>query len=125
MRTTSDLREYLDAIDLCYFEGQLDDLGVDIRWMRARERVPRVGQYVRDYKMIEIARPLANLEVPTCYVMGVIYHECLHVVLGPEHDHHSHTFRMLEGRFLQIVQVYEWERENAHKAWPPAPKGLR
>lgn len=125
MRTTADLRECLEAIDVCYFEGQLDALGVDVRWMRARDKTTRVGKYWHDRKVIEIARVLAADLVPDYYVRFVIYHEALHAILGPEHDGHSQIFRLLEGRFLQIVDVFGWEEKFSTKAWPPTPKGLR
>lgn len=125
-RSSSDLREMLEALDLCYFAGQLEELGVDVRWMPARIRPgARVGQYWHDTKKIEVARPLASLEVPDFYVQGVIHHEAVHAILGPSHDKHSQIFRIMEGRFLYLAQVAEWERETHFRPWPTAPKGLR
>jgi hypothetical protein len=124
-RTTADLREYLDAIDLCYFKGQLDDMGVEIGWIPARGPRGRIGQYWHDRKRIELARELASFEVPLVVVMSVIFHESLHAVLGPDHDDHGEIFRLLEGRFLHHVEAHLWERDNITKPWPPAPKGLR
>lgn len=123
MRSTSDLREYLEAIDVCYFDSHLDDLGVEIRWMRARGGEPtRLGQYWFERKTIEIARHLADESIPRFYVMSVIHHEALHAVHGPEHDR---AFHLAERQFLFAFEVAQWERENASKPWPQAPKGLR
>jgi hypothetical protein len=123
-RSTADLREYLDAIDLCYFDGHMDDLGVDIRWMRARDpaSVPRLGCYWNESRLIEIARPLADESVPRQFVCRVIHHECLHAVHG---SWHSKPFEQAERLFLFHFEAAEWERLQAHIPWPAAPKGLR
>jgi len=124
MRDRSDLREYLDAIDLCYFGGACEDLGVEIRWMRARGGDPtRVGQYVIDSKTIEIARHLAHESIPLFFVLHVVHHEACHALFGADHD--SLAFRAHERQFVQMYESIEWERKTHNQPWPSAPKGLR
>lgn len=124
MRDSGDLRDYLEAVDLCYFEGALEDLGVEVRWMRARGGDPtRVGQYWPEAKMIEIARHLADESIPHFYVLHVIHHEACHALAGP--DHASPEFRALERQFVQTYEVADWERRTYGTPWPAAPKGLR
>jgi hypothetical protein len=112
VRTSSDLAEYLDAIDLVYFDGALEEMGVQIRWMRARGAGPptRVGQYDFERKTIEIARHLADESIPRFYVLSVVHHEGCH----------AH-----ERQFVQGYEVAAWERETHGTPWPAAPKGLR
>jgi hypothetical protein len=123
-RSSADLREYLDAIDLCYFDGHLEELDVSIGWMRARDQaIPtRIGQYDFERKRIEIARNLADESVPRFYVMQIIYHEALHAIYGAEHDR---KFQLAERQYLFTYEVGEWERNTAGVPWPAAPKGLR
>lgn len=123
-RTTADLREYLDAIDLCYFDGHLESMGVEIRWMRARgtrDGAPAtVGKFWPESRLIEIARVLAHVSVPRVYVMQVVHHEACHAVYGTEH---SPAFHAACRQFLHTYEAQEWER--AGTPWPPVPKGLR
>lgn len=128
-RDSGDLREYLEALDLCYFHGELEALGVQIRWMPARAANPqKLGHwYVQPAldeaeHVIEISRTLANRWVPDYYVLHIIFHEALHVVHGADHDK---VFSNAEKQFAYTYEVAEWEREHANHPWPPAPKGLR
>ena len=124
MRDSGDLREYLDAVDLCYFGGALEAAGVEIRWMRARGGDPtRVGQYWAETKTIEIARHLAHETIPLFYVLHVIHHEACHALFGPEHD--APEFRLHERQFVHTYEVADWERRTYAQPWPAAPKGLR
>jgi hypothetical protein len=125
VRTSSDLAEYLDAIDLVYFDGALEEMGVQIRWMRARGAGPptRVGQYDFERKTIEIARHLADESIPRFYVLSVVHHEGCHALFGA--DHESLAFRAHERQFVQGYEVAAWERETHGTPWPAAPKGLR
>lgn len=119
-RTSADLREYLDAIDVCYFGGALDDLSVSIKWMRTQEQVTRVGQYLPGARKIEIARVLACPEVPMAYVLHVIHHEACHAIVSLEHDA---AFHAAASRFALTHEAWEWERRNL--PWPTPPRGLR
>lgn len=124
MRSTSDLQEYLEAVDLCYFGGELEENGVEIRWMRARGGDPtRVGQFDFERNLIEIARHLAHESIPLFYVLHVVHHEACHALYGPDHD--SPQFRAHERQFVHTYEVAEWERKTFGQPWPAAPKGLR
>lgn len=123
MRDSADLREYLEAIDLCYFDGALEELGVKVKWDRSRSKQPaRVGFYWEDTRVIEIARVLADESIPRFYVLYVIFHEALHAVYGKEH---TKIFKQAEKQFAYTFEVGEWECKNTDQAWPDPPKGLR
>lgn len=120
MRTTADLREYLEAIDLCYFAGELD---CSIGWMRPHKAFTRVAQYDFERCRIEVSRTLAYLWVPTVYVLQTVHHEAIHAELGPEHNE---WFRARERLFAHTYDAFLWERENAPKLRDAlCPKGLR
>jgi len=120
-RTTADLREYLEAIDLCYFDQHLSELGVQIRWMRARsDAAARVGCYRIEEKTIEVARDLAHASVPRVFVMQTIHHEACHAIYGANH---GPAFHRACRQFLFAYEAFEWERTGGH--WPAPPKGLR
>jgi hypothetical protein len=126
VRDSGDLREYLDAVDLVYFWGALEEAGVQIRWMRARGGDPtRVGLYWPDTRTIEIARHLADEAVPLFYVLHVVHHEACHALFGV--DHEAAMFRLHERQFLHTYEAAEWERQiyEGRRTWPAAPKGLR
>ena len=122
-RTTADLREYLHAVDLAYFDGHLEELGVEIRWMRCRDRSApkRVGTYQADKALIEIARHLAVRTIPRFYVMYVVFHEACHAVYDP--TGHGRAFTIAEKQFLFHYEVAQWLELD--EPWPEAPKGLR
>jgi len=123
VRSTADLREYLDALDLCYFDGQLaeDYPELGIRWMRARTSA-RFGQY-SEARGIEISRVLAYPWVPPFFVLSVVYHEALHAVIGLEH---CYRFRQAERAYARWYEASVWEHENcARLLAAEPPKGLR
>lgn len=120
MRDSGDLRDYLDALDLCYFDGHLD---CSIIWMRPHKVFTRVGQYDFERKRVELSRTLACLWVPTVYVLQTIHHEALHALYGPEHNE---RFRSHERLFAHAYDAFLWERENAPRLRnEPCPRGLR
>ena len=123
MRSTADLREYLDALDLCYFDGHLDDLGVTIGWMRTDATDRRVGEYDFDKLQIRLNRRLALDFVPRLYVMQIVFHEGLHALHGPEHDH---AFHAAEKQYALSFEAFKWEREQFDELCAkPVPRGLR
>lgn len=122
-RSTATLRDYLHAIDWCYFDGHLSDLGVRIQWMRHRGADPtRLGSYWEEARLIEIARCLADPSIPRFYVLHIVHHEGCHAMAGFDH---GPVFRQLEKQFQYTYEVAEWERANASVPWPQPPKGLR
>jgi hypothetical protein len=123
VRTTADLREYLQAVDWCYFHGHLDDLDVQIKWMRTAALDRRIGCYDADLRTIEINRRLAYDFAPRFFVLQVIFHEGLHALHGPEHNH---AFHAAEKQFALTYESLMWEREHFDTLCAmPVPKGLR
>jgi hypothetical protein len=123
VRSTADLREYLEHVDACYFDGHLDDLDVSIKWMRTTALDRRCGQYVFGSREIELNRRLAYDFVPRYYVLFTIFHEGLHALHGPEH---GHAFHAAEKQFALSFESFMWEREHFDTlCGMPVPKGLR
>lgn len=129
LRSTADLRELLDAVDWCYFDGHLEELDVSIGWMRRDAADVRVGEYCFEDRAIRLNRRLALPFVPRFYVMQVVFHEGLHAVHGPAsegQDEHGPAFHADEKRFALSFEVFQWERLNFDKLCAmPVPKGLR
>ena len=114
-RTVEWLEESLAALDRVYFDDHLADAGVRIGWMRWR---PRKTYFAWGYCMvdevpirIEINRVLAWNVVPAYVVLETIYHEALHIVVGPEHDL---PFTLAEKRFVHHGASAAWNAENYH-----------
>jgi hypothetical protein len=99
-----DLHELFDAMNGRYFQGDLPEpmLG----WTR-RPLTYRWGWYssmVQPHGLIVINRLLDDERVPRFVLEGTMYHEMLHMVLGPEVANgrrvvHTRDFRELELRF--------------------------
>lgn len=126
-RTTDDLQDYLDAVDVIYFDGHLSEMGVTIKWLPPRrpKTMPLVAHYLHDERRIELSRTLAFPWVPRQYVLQTIFHEALHALLGPEHDTHTKTFHLSEKQFVYSFEAREWERDNRRKlVRSPEPKGV-
>jgi hypothetical protein len=110
-RTLADLRERLHAIDLVYFGGELEAKGTTIHWLRweSRKNHIRFGLCWTDTNRIEICRLLALPWVPDFVLLNVIYHEALHVILGPEH---TREFAVFERQFVHYAEARVWETSN-------------
>lgn len=129
-RTTADLQEYLEAVELCYFEpGALD--GVSIEWARWRGNLAgRLGAYHPHAKVIRICKRLAHAWIPDWYVLFVVYHEALHHLHGrgprglKDRWHHE-AFRAAERQFFWFGRAMQWEAENAERLACEPPPGTR
>jgi len=102
-------REWLDdalaAFDLLYFEGALAEVPVRIVWHTYRPAVTYTcGDYLEG--RIRINRRLSSLVVPDYVVLGTVYHECLHAVVGMDHDI---SFELAEGRYVHRTKAALWE----------------
>lgn len=106
MRDREWLRERLAAIDIVLWDGQLEDLGVDIRWMRWRKtKTILVFGLCRDRAIIEVSPLFRHEWVPERVVLSTIHHEACHAVLGSDHDE---TFRLWEQRFPHYAESEVW-----------------
>lgn len=121
MRSLRWLRDSVGAFDRVFFGGAAAAQGVAIRWMPWRPLkqnfifglcwLPDVTEG-RDRATIEVNRVLAHAWVPEPVVLLTVYHELLHVFLGPEHDL---AFRLSESRFPHYADALVWEEANIDK----------
>lgn len=106
------LEDALDAFDLLYFDGQLEALGIKIRWhtFRSKGQRSRFGEAHFVLKTVRINRVLAQAWVPDYFVLDVVHHELLHFTVSPEHDL---AFRLSEERFVHHAKACVWEALHA------------
>jgi hypothetical protein len=82
-----------------------------VRWgqqiTRKRRRSIRLGSYNHITTEIRIHPLLNSPNIPAFVVQSVIYHEYLHHVLGPSHNHRFHAH---ERRFRHHREAQEWIR---------------
>lgn len=111
MRTQEDLDRMFDALDTVYFDGELRARGFKVFWKKypRRKHCFLYGQCYMDDKRIAINRVLARSEVPNYVVLGTVFHEQLHAVIGADHDD---AFNMAEMRFVHHATTQLWESEN-------------
>ncbi len=110
MRNTAWLRRALHAFDMIYFEGQLQDRGVDIKWFRPQPAKESFlyGQVILPGGPIMLNTVLAHDWVPTKIVLATIHHEALHVLLGEEH---SPYFELMEKQLPYYAEVQLLEND--------------
>lgn len=98
------LRKSLDAIDRVMFLGDLAKAGVRIKWMRFRKLKTEFlyGRYDFDRKLIEVNPVLKHAWVPEEVALGVIFHEGLHAILGPDHG----------AVFQSCEMAFPWRRRD-------------
>lgn len=112
MTTSRDLewlQTSLRALDRVYFSDTLHD--VRVGWMRWRPS-PHGFTWGRCYvpeRVIHLNRALAHAWVPDHVVLGVLYHEALHLVIGEQHDT---AFQLAEQRFAHHGEMRAWEVEH-------------
>lgn len=85
-----------------------------IRWgkrtaARRKRSSIRLGSYDHTTSQIRIHPSLDNPTVPAYFIKSIIYHEYLHHVLGPSHNH---RFRRHERKFRFYREARAWLRRN-------------
>jgi hypothetical protein len=112
-----DLESIRDALGRAYFGGPL---AVPIAWGRdrgGRKNSVRLGSYSFEEGEIRIHPILDQSRVPAHVVVGVVYHEMLHHVLGAEQRAgrrvvHGREFRRRERAFVHFERAERWEKDN-------------
>jgi hypothetical protein len=113
-----DLLSIRDALSRAYFTAPVD---VPVVWgperKPGRQRSIRLGSYSFEDRIIRIHPILDRDQVPAYVVVGVVYHEMLHHVLGSERRKdrrlvHTREFREREAAFVHYQRAEAWEREN-------------
>lgn len=112
-----DLEQVLAAVNETYFNGQLRVL---ITWsnrsggssFHSLRKDPYSGEEVH---LISISRGYDFENCPLYAVAGVVYHECLHVVIPVEIHNgrrrvHGKNFRQCEKRYIYYEEWMEWHR---------------
>ncbi len=113
-----DLERIRDALGRAYFGGPVDVpivWGVDRRLLRRRSI--RLGSYSFEDGTIRIHPALDQDFVPPYVVVGVIYHEMVHHVVGAEQRGgrrmvHTLAFRERERAFVHYERAERWEKAN-------------
>lgn len=112
------LRRVFDAINLCYFDGALQD--VRLGWMRGtkgpRETIIFGLCYWTEQRIV-MSPLLRHRSVPEWYAAFYMFHEMLHLVhppvrVGRRVEIHHETFRAAERRFVHFEEVAPWEQAN-------------
>ena len=112
MRDQEWLESALSALDLIYFEGQLREDEVRVKWHKFRpaKNCLTYGEYFN--KEIRVNSVLARAWVPDFVVVSTVFHETLHHVIGMDHDL---TFDLAESRFAHHTKALLWEAANIDK----------
>lgn len=113
-----DLTQVFDAVNATYFGGELN---ARITWsnrigglsFHTVRKDPLSGETVN---LISISRGYDFENCPFYAVAGVVYHECLHIVVPPETVNgrrivHGKVFRNRERRYLYYEAWNRWHRE--------------
>jgi hypothetical protein len=114
MRTLADLQAALNAIDLIYFGGHCAAHGtrVQLRKFRPNKNSVVYARHYLEEKAIVMNRVFQNPVVPDYVVHSVLFHEALHMAIGPDHDA---GFNASEARWVHHMQSELWLSEN--HAW--------
>jgi len=112
------LDEVLEAINHTYFE---DSLQCRITWsnrvgglsFHSKRKDPISGE---DFHLISISRGYDAANCPLYAVAGVVYHECLHVVIPVEERNgrrvmHGRVFRQRERQYIYYDEWIKWHKE--------------
>jgi len=114
-----DLVRIRDALDRAYFSGAA--AGVLVVWGRPRhvrgQRSLRLGSYSFEDRVVRIHPTLDRDDVPPYVVVGVVYHELLHHVLGCQQQDgrrriHTAEFKRREAAYVHHRRARIWERHH-------------
>lgn len=113
-----DLNKVFEAVNEMYFHGELR---ARITWsgrigglsFHTKRTDPLTGEVL---DLISISRGYDFGNCPFYAVAGVVYHECLHIVIPPEIRNgrrivHGKNFRQRERRYIYYEQWAKWHRE--------------
>ena len=112
------LVDVLAAINDTYFDGTLT---CRITWsnrigglsFHSLRKDPVTGE---DFHLISISRGYDAANCPLYAIAGVVYHECLHIVIPIEERHgrrivHGREFRQREKRYIYYDEWIKWHKE--------------
>ena len=112
------LDEVLEAINHTYFE---DSLQCRITWSNrvgglsyhSMRKDPLTGE---EFHLISISKGYDAANCPLYAVAGVVYHECLHVVIPVEEKNgrrvvHGRIFRQRERQYIYYDEWIKWHKE--------------
>ena len=113
-----DLNDILAAVNETYFGGSLN---CRITWsnrvgglsFHSMRKDPITGE---DFHLISISKGYDAANCPKFAVAGVVYHECLHVVIPVEERNgrrvvHGRVFRQRERRYIFFDEWMKWHKE--------------
>ena len=113
-----DLNDILAAVNETYFDGSLT---CRITWsnrvgglsFHSMRKDPVTGE---DFHLISISKGYDAANCPKYAVAGVVYHECLHIVIPVEEKNgrrivHGRIFRQRERRYIFFDEWIKWHKE--------------
>lgn len=113
-----DLNEVFAAVNSTYFN---DSLTARITWsnrvgglsFHTVRKDPFTGD---DFHLISISRGYDKENCPLYAIAGVVYHECLHIMIPPEEHNgrrvvHGKLFRQHERRYIYYDEWIKWHKE--------------
>jgi hypothetical protein len=114
LRDRAWLQRALNAVDLVFFESHCSEYPVTIKWMPWKPAKPGAGFLYATYceGLILVNRTLAWGWVPDFVVVGTVYHEALHHIVGMEHDL---AFKYAEHKFPHYTDAALWEQAHHDK----------
>lgn len=102
-----------EAVDRVYFDDAITQKGYSINWQTWDTSTCFIyGKCYKGKKLILVNRILAHDWVPVYVVIGTIYHEMLHVVIG---NKHNLPFKLAEDKYIHFNQAQLWESLNYEK----------
>ena len=112
------MSQVLAAVNETYFNGELT---CRITWsnrvgglsFHSMRKDPLTGE---DFHLISISKGYDAKNCPFYAVAGVVYHECLHVVIPVEERNgrrvvHGRQFRQREKRYIYFDEWIKWHKE--------------
>ena len=116
--TYFNLDDVLEAINHTYFE---DSLHCRITWSNrvgglsyhSKRKDPITGE---EFHLISISKGYDAANCPLYAVAGVVYHECLHIVIPVEEKNgrrvvHGRVFRQRERQYIYYDEWIKWHKE--------------
>jgi len=97
----------------------LDLSKLNITWgknYKNRLRSIRFGSFDKRNNLIRIHPVLDNNNIPTHFIISVIYHEIAHYIINEMHNdlkpHHKEFYKLLKKIDPDYKKSYDWEKDN-------------
>jgi hypothetical protein len=118
--TTHNLEGLFQKVNREYFNGELAP--ASLHWS-PRVSLNRLGYYAVGEDRIVISKSLRSTSVPAYVIEFILFHECLHKVLGSvtirgKRHFHTSEFRALEKTFRYYTEAEAFLQEGLYRLLP-------